>query len=422
MARVPHSASSRRSSAIALRETFFLALDSLRAHKLRSFLTLLGVVLAVTTLVSVMSIITGLNLYVADKVANLGANDFVIDRFGIITNYEDWQRAQKRPFLTLEDMSFLSSHLQYAVQIAGEEDKTADVRYGSAITEDVHISGVTPNYLDVRDMEVASGRFFTDVDESHRTPVCFIGTDVVAKLFPTIDPIGKQIRAGSEQYEVVGVAKSRGSVFGQSLDNFVMIPLGTFYNAWHTPQDSVTLFVQALSPSVMQQSQDEARFFLRAHNHVPYNAPDDFGIIAPSSITSLWERITGNIFAVAIALTSIFFVVGGIVIMNIMLAAVTERTREIGMRKSIGARRQHIIMQVLVESSVLAATGGVVGVSAAYAISWIVRATTPIPITTPLSAVITALILSTGVGLFFGIFPAMRAARLDPIEAMRAEG
>jgi putative ABC transport system permease protein len=415
------SATSRRGSAIALRETFFLALDSLRAHKLRTFLTLLGVVLAVTTLVSVMSIVDGLNLYVANKIAYLGANAFVVDRFGIITNFEDWERAQKRPLLTVDDMDFLSSHLQYAVQIAGEEDKDADIRYGSAIAEDVQVAGVTPNFLDVRDLEVASGRFFTEADQNHRSPVCFIGNDIVEKLFPGVDPIGKQLRAGSEQYEVVGVAKSRGSVFGQSQDNFVMIPLGTFYNSWHTPQDSVTFLIEALSPDVMEQSQDEARFMLRARRHVPYGAPDNFGIVAPSSITGLWERITGNIFAVAIALTSVFFVVGGIVIMNIMLAAVTERTREIGMRKSLGARRQHIIMQVLVESSVLAASGGLIGVAAAYAIGWLVRTTTPIPITTPMSAVIIALILSTGVGLFFGIFPAMRAARLDPIEAMRAE-
>jgi putative ABC transport system permease protein len=406
---------------LALRETIALAVDSLRAHKMRSFLTLLGVILAVTTLVSVMSIINGLNLYVAEKIANLGANVLIIDRMGIITNFEDFTKAQKRPPLTLDDAAYLREHMQLAAQIGAVEDNKADVRYGNNLSELVEIDGATPNLLEMEDIEAANGRFFTEGDEEHHSDICFVGPEVTDKVMPGLDPIGKSIRVGSEQYQIVGVAKARGTVLGQSQDNFVMLPLGTYRKAWHAPKDSTTLMVQARGPEFMDAAQDEARFLLRAKRHVPYNDPDNFGVITPTSITGLWERLTANIFFIAVSLSSIFFVVGGIVIMNIMLASVTERTREIGLRKSIGARRRHIIMQVLVESSMLSASGGVMGIIIAASIAFLVRAIWDFPITTSLPAIIISLVLATGVGLFFGIFPAMRAARLDPIEALRAE-
>jgi len=210
-------------------------------------------------------------------------------------------------------------------------------------------------------------------------------------------------------------------VFGQPLDNFVMIPLKTYRTEWLAPLDSVTIFVQARGPEWVSAAADEARMILRARRHQRYDDEDNFAVILPSSFTSLWNRITGNAFAIAVWVTSVFLVVGGIVIMNIMLASVTERTREIGLRKSLGARRGHIILQFLVESSLLAACGGTVGVAVAVGIAQIVRAATPIPISTPFFAITIALVLSTAVGLFFGIYPAMRAARLDPIDALRAE-
>src|SRR5271170_282937 len=410
-----------REAAVALQETFRIALDTLRAHKLRTFLTLLGVMLAVTTLVAVISILHGLNVYVADKVANLGANAFVVDRVGIVTNFDEWVKARKRPPLDMSDFEALRDGMKLATTIAAEQDTVADVRYGNDLSEDVIILGVTPAYTEIREIDVTSGRLFTQADEEHRSGVCIIGMDVADKFFLRGDPIGKEIRAGQGQYLIVGVAKPKGTVFGVSQDNFVMLPLGTYRKEWLAPLDSVAMFIQAEGPEWMPAAMDEARVILRSKRHVRYQDDDNFAIIAPTSITGLWNRITGNAFGIAIWVTSVFLVVGGIVIMNIMLASVTERTREIGLRKSLGARRRHIVMQFLVESSLLSATGGLVGVGLALAITGLARALWPIPIVTPIFAIVISLVLSTAVGLFFGIYPAMRAARLDPIEALRAE-
>jgi putative ABC transport system permease protein len=413
--------SGARATSVALQETFHIALDTLRAHKLRTFLTLLGVILAVTTLVAVISVLNGLNVYVADKVANLGANAFVVDRTGIVTNFDEWVKTRKRPVLDVSDYEALRDQMKLAKAIAGEQDTTADVRYGNDLSEDVVIIGVTPAYPDIREIDVSNGRLFTQADEDHRSQVCIIGADVAAKFFTGVDPLGKEIRAGQGLYQIIGVAKAKGTVFGVSEDNFVMLPLGTYRKEWLKNLDSVAMFVQAEGPEWMPAAMDEARVILRARRHVPYQDDDNFAIIAPTSITGLWNRISGNAFGIAICVTSVFLVVGGIVIMNIMLASVTERTREIGLRKSLGARRRHIVMQFMVESALLASIGGAIGVAAALAIAQVVRAVTPIPISTPIFAISIALVLSTAVGLFFGIYPAMRAARLDPIEALRAE-
>jgi putative ABC transport system permease protein len=403
-------------------ETLRLSLDALRAHKLRSFLTLLGVILAVATLVAVMSVVAGLNFYVADKVANLGANVYLVDRFGIITSQEAWIKAQKRPLVTIEEYDRLRENMKTASHIAATDDRVMDVRSGNILLENTDLTGVTPNYADIRNMNLSAGRFLTEGDDLHHAPVCFIGTDVVKKFFPTVDPVGKTIRAGTNTYEVVGVATEIGSAFGQSQDNYILIPFTTYYKDWHRQNDWLTIFVQAQNAEVMNASQDEARMLMRAWRHLPYDTPDNFAVFGSASIMALWNEITGNLFAVAVGLTAVFLVVGGIVIMNIMLASVSERTREIGLRRSLGARKKHIVMQFMTESAVLAAVGGIIGLALAYGIVAFVRAVTPIPVKTPLSAVIISLGVSTGVGLFFGIYPAMRAARLDPIEALRADG
>jgi len=409
-------------AAVTVIETFRLALDALRAHKLRSFLTLLGVILAVATLVAVMSVVAGLNFYVADRVANLGANVYLVDRFGIITSQDAWIKAQKRPLVTLEEYQRLRENMKSAANVAATDDHTMDVRSGNILLENTDLTGVTPNYAEIRNMNLAAGRFLTEGDDLHHAPVCFIGTDVVKKFFPVVDPIGKTIRAGTNTYEVVGVATEIGSAFGQSQDNYILLPFTTYYKDWHKQNDWLTIFVQAQNSEVMQESEDEARMLMRAWRHLPYDAPDNFAVFGSASIMALWNQITGNLFAVAVALTAVFLVVGGIVIMNIMLASVTERTREIGLRRSLGARRKHIVLQFMTESAVLAAVGGIMGLALAYGLVALVRAVTPIPVKTPLSAVIISLSVSTAVGLFFGIYPAMRAAKLDPIEALRADG
>ena len=411
-----------RASLVTFLETIRLALDSLRAHKLRSFLTLLGVILAVTTLVVVMSVVSGMNFYVADKIANLGANVFIVDRFGIITSNDAWVKAQKRPLITMEDYERLRDNMKTARAVAALDDHPVEVRSGNERLTGTDVMGVSANYADVRSIGVAQGRFITQSDDDHRAEVVFIGSDVAAKFFPNVDPIGKTIRAETHEYRVIGVASAIGSAFGQSQDNFMIMPVHTFAKELHRQRDWIGIFVQAPSAEMMEATQDEARMLMRAWRHLPYDAPDNFAILGSDSIMKLWHDLTGTLAGAAVGLVSVFMVVGGIVIMNIMLASVTERTLEIGIRRSLGARKKHILFQFMTESSVLAATGGMIGVLFAYLLVLLGRSTTSIPMEMQTGAVVTSLVISTLVGLFFGIFPAMRAAKLDPIEALRADG
>jgi putative ABC transport system permease protein len=410
-----------RGGAVTMVETMRLALDALRAHKLRSFLTLLGVILAVATLVAVMSVVSGMNFYVADRIANLGANVFIVDRFGIITSQDAWVKAQKRPLITMEDYERLRNSMKTAKAVAALDDHNIEVRSGNERLENTDVMGVSPNYAEVRNINITQSLFINDNDDAHRGEVVFIGADVADRLFSNVDPVGKLVRAETHEYQVIGVAERIGSAFGQSQDNFMIIPLHTFEKELHRPRDWVGIFVQAGSAEMMNACEDEARMLMRAWRHLPYDAPDNFAILGSDSIMKLWHDLTGTLANVAVSLVSVFLVVGGIVIMNIMLASVTERTREIGIRRSLGARKIHILLQFMMESAVLAAAGGIIGVLLAYGVVALVGATTDIPVKTPLSAVIVSLFVSTAVGLFFGIYPATRAAKLDPIEALRAE-
>jgi putative ABC transport system permease protein len=409
---------------VTAREAFWIALEALRAHKLRSFLTLLGVVIATATLIVVMSVINGMNLYIADHIANFGANVFIVAQFKWAQPYEALLKARRRNQpVRIEEYELLKENLDGYKSIGATAGMWSDsinnsARYQGHVLYNEMISGVTPSMIDIGSAKVESGRFITESDYRHEAMVCFIGHDLVDEFFSSVDAIDKEILVNGLPFRVVGVAEKIGSTFGQSEDNFVQIPLTT-YNKFFMPRLALNISVQAWDAKQMLELEDEARALLRARRHVPYRDDDNFGINASQSIMDLWNRLMGSIFALTIGIVAVFMVVGGIVIMNIMLASVTERTHEIGIRKSLGARRRDIMMQFVIESVVMSCAGGGIGVLLALVVSEIVDHFWTS--TVPLSAVLVGLILSTAVGLFFGIYPASQAAKLDPIEALRTE-
>jgi putative ABC transport system permease protein len=294
------------------------------------------------------------------------------------------------------------------------------VSYQGQTLEGVGLQGGSTNYAALTNYAVGSGRFFSEIENQRRMMVAFIGNDIKDRFFPNAEPIGKVIDLDGRPFEIIGVAKAKGSVFGQSQDNFVMIPVETYFKIYGS-RTGIYYLAQAQSQLVLNQSMDEIRMLLRSYRHVGPKQDDNFSLISSDSLTSAWAQLTGAIAATAVAVVSVFMVVGGVVIMNIMLAVVTERTREIGIRKSVGARRRDILNQFLVESSMLAASGGLIGVMIAWMVAILVRSFTPVPMRLPMTAVLLGVGLSAVVGLFFGIYPAQRAAKLDPIEALRAE-
>ncbi len=403
------------------REAFWIALDELRNHKLRSFLTLLGVVIATSTLIVVMSVLNGMNLYIATHIANLGTNTFVLHQFKWAQGYEEFLKALRRNKpIRMEDYDFLKDNLsgyQYMSAIA-QLQTGPEARFRGHAIEEVSLMGLTPSHADIGREKVESGRYITDQDNEHHARVCFIGQDIVEKLFPGVDPLDKQLQAGGQSFRVIGVAEKVGSTLGISQDNFVMIPLSTFGDLFMA-RPEILVFIKAPDSKHMLELEDEVRILMRARRHVPYHEEDTFGINASETLMSAWQNLTGTIFAVTIAIVAVFMVVGGIVIMNIMLASVTERTHEIGIRKSLGARRADILWQFVIEAAVLACTGGVMGVLLAYMISRLVAIVFTASVS--VTSVVVGITLSTLVGLFFGIYPANKAAGLDPIQALRAE-
>ena len=405
---------------IAQGENLRIAVDALRANKLRSILTVIGNVVAVMSVIAVVAIIDGLNTYVSDKILQQGLGVLTIDKYGFITSEEEYREAEKRRDLGLDDMQALASRMQLAEQVVAQASRRRIVRAGSTELQGVDITGTTDGYEQVSKLEVEQGRHLDASDVERRRPVCVIGSEVAEKLFPRTDPLGANLRAGGHELRVVGVFAQRGNVLGTSQDNIVYVPLGQFYKMFGSRAD-LTILVRGREGMDPARVEDEARVVLRAQRHVPLGKPDDFGMTTAETFQSFWKQITGGIFAGTIALVAISLVVGGIVIMNIMLVAVTERTREIGIRKALGARRSDLTMQFLSEAVVLSLFGGFVGVLAGIAIAFLIRAATPLPAAIQPWSIGLSLAVACSVGLFFGVYPATRAARLDPIVALRQE-
>ncbi|MGH9928267.1 MAG: ABC transporter permease [Pyrinomonadaceae bacterium] len=404
-------------------EALKLAVSSILGHKLRSFLTLLGVIFGVATVIVVVSLIEGFNTYVDEKIANIGTNAFSVGKYSIddFSSVEALNAARRRnKDVTLEDAAALLARGGSIQDVGGKEDITGDVKFGPTNLSRVHISATTPNIAEIERIEAGEGRYFSKSEEDSRRYVTFIGADVADKLFPTANPLGQTIRIDGRPFEIIGVGKVKGSVFGQSQDMYVAIPLSTFLASYGSRR-SINLSVTSTSASNYDDAVEEARAVMRIRRKLAPNEKDNFGIITPSAINELRDKIFGTIQVAAIGITSISLVVGGIVIMNIMLVSVTERTKEIGIRKSIGARRSDILKQFLAESTLLSLSGGSIGIAIAYALAKLVAILTPVPTVLPFFAVTAALVVSASVGLISGVYPAWRAAGLDPIEALRAE-
>jgi putative ABC transport system permease protein len=407
----------------SFREAAAVAADSLRSSKLRSFLTLLGIILATTTLIAVMSIIHGMDLYIANSVSSMGSDGFRVVRIAFLGNFDPKKYVElqkKNPQLSPAEFEYLKSKVTLTKELGMAAGRSVSVSLGTQTLSNVGLTGGTSNWIMLGNTQLGVGRYFTEIEDSHHATVAVLGADVKSNLFGDANAIGKTIKIEGRPFTVIGVALSKGSVFGQSQDAFIDIPAETYFQIYSARQ-GINYAAKAIDQTVLEQSKDEIRMLLRAHRHVRPGQDDNFSILSSDALVGAWDSLTGAIAGTAVAVVSVFMVVGGVVIMNIMLAAVTERTHEIGIRKSVGARRQDILNQFLVESSMLAGIGGLIGVTFAWLVAVLVRTATPVPMAVPVSAVLLGVSLSVAVGLFFGIYPAQRASKLDPIEALRVE-
>jgi putative ABC transport system permease protein len=403
-----------------IRESAGIALTALRANKLRSMLTLLGVIIGVSSVIAVMSLVQGLNQYVAKQLTSSGSNVFSIDKVGLAFDDLTYNDRLRRPDLRREDAALVARHASHVAAAVAERGAMTTLKRGSNRLTGVSVTGEEPGYLAVNDLPIGRGRPITETDDRGRASVCVIGSEVADQLFGPVDPLGRELRLGSERLTVVGIGERKGSAFGQSRDQYVLVPLSTF-DRLYGRVGSVDIKVRSTGPEDFEQAQDEARAILRAARHVRPGQPDDFEIVTPEMLMTLWKNLSGAIFVVIIGVSLISLVVGGIVIMNIMLVSVTERTREIGIRKALGARRRDIRSQFLIEAVTLSSVGGAIGLVLGVSFALLLGVVTPLPVfVSPLSIVL-GLGTSTLVGVFFGSYPAVRAARQDPVDALRYE-
>jgi len=409
-----------------LSETLKLAFDAIWAHKLRSFLTLLGMIIGVTAFMIVLSLLQGFSSYVDEKLAGIGSNSFTVRRF----SFEDFKdtdtiaAAQRRnKELTFDEMEFIRDHAQLVGLIGAKAGGgSREIKGGAETLRDVQISGAEPVTALIDKLDIAEGRFFSEPENANAVRVAYVGADVARKLYPSGSAVGRELTISGIPYRIIGVQTAKGTVFGQPQDNFVTLPIKTLGSAFGglTRQRAPYFVITAKDDKKFADTVEEVRMLMRIKRKIPFGEKDSFGILTPDAIQKLIGGVTGPIATVILIVPSIALLVGGIVIMNIMLVAVTERTREIGIRKSLGARQSDILKQFLFESATLSALGGIIGLILAEASGFIITA---IFFTTKISllAAAFAIIFSALVGALAGLYPAWKAARLDPIEALRAD-
>jgi len=407
---------------INLGESFGMAMGSLWSNKLRTFLTLLGIIIGVLTIISVVSVIQGLNNYVYTKMSFYGANDFSVSKFSMIgSSLKNFKEQLKRKDITLDEMLLLRSTCQTCRLVGATAGTSRTVKYGNEQVKSVEVRGVT--YLDHMIgsvLELERGRHIQKDDEDHSRYVCVIGADITEKLFPYLDPLGRWIKVGNQNFHVVGIGKKLGKVLGFSQDNFVRLPITTFLKIYGSRR-SININIHTASQEMMHDAQEEVRTILRSARKVTFDKPDDFSFRTSETFIQFYKNATSGIYFAMIGIASIALLVGGIVVMNIMLVSVTERTKEIGVRMAIGARRRDILFQFLIESATIAGIGGLMGIVCGLILAKGVSALTPLPSVVDPFSVLMAIVMSTSLGLFFGIYPANKAAKLDPIEALRSE-
>jgi putative ABC transport system permease protein len=405
-------------------EAIRVALQSLWANKLRSILTLLGVVIGVAAVIAVVTFVNGINGYVAEKIFNLGADVFIIFKVSpAVTNVDHFLEGQKRKDLTMDDYRAVKEGCKHCAYVgAYARNNSGHVKYGEESLSDTIVQGMTPAVAITQDVDLESGRMLGEIDLENNAPVAVVGTDIVDILMPGVDPLGKEIRVDGWVYRIIGVGKKKGKTLGQSLDNYVFIPMTAWLKQNGSYNTNMRISAKAKGTGgVLETAKDEARVVLRSRRHVPPDEPDNFDLETNSSLLSIWSNLSSTFFYAMIGIAAIALVVGGIVIMNIMLVSVTERTREIGVRKALGARRADVLGQFLVEACILGLLGGAIGVVLGVAIAKTVTLLVGMPSAVPSWAIGAGLTVALSIGIFFGVYPARRAAMLDPIAALRFE-
>jgi putative ABC transport system permease protein len=402
-------------------DSIVIALQAIWANKLRSFMTVLGNIVAVTSIVTVVTLIQGMNGMVADAiVSDIGADSFTIQRRPPILNEDDEERTRNNPLITIEEADAIRAFSPIISSVAAQAQRNANVSYRTEEINNAQIQGVTSSYVDFSTFSVERGRMMSPVEVERGQPVALLGYSLADRLFGDINPLDKTIEIAGVNFRVVGVSEQKGSFFGNSQDNFAVIPLGAYQRLFGARQ-SLQLMVKPVSTDVMPTAMDDATVALRVMRRLKPTEPDNFGLFTSDTILDIYKRVTSGIFAVLVGIVALSLVVGGIVIMNIMLMVVSERTREIGLRKALGARRKDIMSQVLTESITLSTFGGLIGIALGSLAATGIAALTPLPARLEWWSVVLGIGITAAVGLFFGVYPASRAAALDPIEALRRE-